>query len=108
MCQQRGLLRRCQRVDNRIQTAVHHGVDIEILYVALQTVIGHTTLREIVGADTLAAVATADLTAALRRTQLLPPAATKTGKSPKLGIYIFAAALLATCILLLLVLQKKL
>lgn len=47
------------------------------------------------------------LTAALRSARLLP---TENGKkkSAKPGIYIFAVLLLATCILLLLVLQKKL
>jgi riboflavin transporter FmnP len=47
------------------------------------------------------------LTAALRSARLLPP--TEAGKkgSAKPGIYIFAAALLATCILLLLALQGK-
>ena len=47
------------------------------------------------------------LTAALRSARLLPP--TEAGKkgSAKPGIYIFAAALLVTCILLLLALQGK-
>lgn len=47
------------------------------------------------------------LTAALRSARLLPP--TEAGKkgSAKPGIYVFAAALLVTCILLLLVLQDK-
>ena len=48
------------------------------------------------------------LTAALRSTRLLPPSETKTPRQAKPGIYILAALLLATCILLLLVLQGKL
>ena len=47
------------------------------------------------------------LTAALRGSRLLPPSE-GSKKSAKPGIYIFAALLLATCILLLLVLQGKL
>ena len=47
------------------------------------------------------------LTAALRGSRLLPPSDPGKKKSAKPGIYIFAALLLATCILLLLVLQGK-
>ena len=47
------------------------------------------------------------LTAALRSARLLPPADSNKPKSTKPGIYIFAALLLVTCILLLLVLQGK-
>ena len=44
------------------------------------------------------------LTVALRKTRLLPPAPAS-GRKAKPGIYIFAAALLATCIMLLLVMR---
>ncbi len=47
------------------------------------------------------------LTTALRKTKLLPDT-TKTGGSAKIGIYLFAAFLLAACVLFLLVLQGKL
>jgi len=47
------------------------------------------------------------LTSALRKTKLLPGTG-KTGGSTKIGIYLFAAFLLAVCILFLLVLQGKL
>ena len=43
------------------------------------------------------------LTSALRRTRLLPEAAD--AKSAKPGLYLFALALLATCVLFLLVLK---
>ncbi len=46
------------------------------------------------------------LTTALRKTRLLPDTG-KTGGSAKIGIYLFAAFLLAACILFLLVLQGK-
>lgn len=48
------------------------------------------------------------LTSALRSARLLPPSESGKQKSAKPWIYVFAAALLATCILLLLVLQGKL
>ena len=48
------------------------------------------------------------LTAALRGSRLLPPSPAANTKKAKPGIYIFAALLLVTCILLLLVLQGKL
>lgn len=47
------------------------------------------------------------LTTALRSARLLPPAESDKKASAKPGIYIFAAALLITCILLLLALQGK-
>jgi riboflavin transporter FmnP len=47
------------------------------------------------------------LTSALRKTRLLPPASHPRRKA-KPGIYLLAAGLLATCVLLLLVLQGKL
>ena len=47
------------------------------------------------------------LTSALRKTKLLPEAPVRSG-SAKPGIYVFAAVLLTTCILFLLVLQGKL
>ena len=46
------------------------------------------------------------LTTALRKTKLLPDTG-KSGGSKKIGIYLFAAFLLAACILFLLVLQGK-
>src|SRR5439155_11331088 len=73
-----GLVMRDQRVDDVVDLAVHHAV--ELVKVQTDAVVGEPVLREVVGADFLAAVARADLRAALFGDLLLRSEERRVGK----------------------------